>query len=126
MGPAIYYYTTFASKKHWFLKRNSQSRMDGHATQIQERTSLDSQEVYKKSISKRISINFHDGSLMHALAEYSIQQKTTMASVIFSTFYRQLPATNCRFLKLGSFCPEVRSFLPPKLGSFPPEVWLFC
>ena len=62
--------------------------MDGHATQIQERTSLDSQEVYKKSISKRISINFHDGSLMHALAEYSIQQKTTMANLICTLLFR--------------------------------------
>ena len=33
-------------------------------------------------------------------------------SVVYSSFFRQLLTMNRRFLKLGSFCPEVRLFLP--------------
>ena len=43
-----------------------------------------------------------------------------MTSVDFSTFFRRLLTTNRRFLKLGSFCPEVRPFLAPKLSYFAP------
>ena len=53
-----------------------------------EHQSFDSQKVYKRYISEKISINFHDRSLMHALAEYSIQQKTTMANLICTLLFR--------------------------------------
>ena len=52
------------------------------------------------------------------LSQWWENQTCLLSSVNFSTFYRQLLATNCQFLKLGSYCPKVRSSLPHlKLGS---------
>ena len=39
-----------------------------------------------------------------------LPQYELMGSVDFSTFFRRLLTMNRRFLKLGSFCPKVRSF----------------
>ena len=54
---------------------------------------------------------------------FSLIQNGT--SVDYWAFFRRLFTTNRRFLKLGSFCPEVRPFLPQSQTIFDDNLHYF-